>query len=437
MDTFEYLIIGLGKTGLSCARFLQAQGKQFALIDNRDNPPLLNEFREEFPDVELHLGSFDHPIVKQASVVIKNPGVALEQLSLSDNAKVIGDIELFAQQAKAPIIGITGTNAKGTVTTLVGEMIKMAGFNVIIGGNIGIPALDLLNEPTPDYYVLEISSFQLETTHSLKTAAATILNLSEDHLDRHHTMENYQHAKQRIYQHCEVAVFNRGDQLTTPLNAIEQTISFGLDKPQKNQWGIWDNYLAFGDKKLLSVDELRIKGTHNWANALAALALGQAIRLPMDAMLKTLKEFAGLPHRCEWVTEHHQVTWYNDSKGTNVGATIAALEGLGPTVTGKIILLAGGLGKGADFNLLKAAVKKYTSHAILFGQDAKLIADAIGTETKIHFVATMNDAIKLAQNTAQPNDVVLLSPACASWDMFRDFEQRGDLFKLAVKEMTK
>lgn len=436
----QYLILGLGKTGLSCARFLTRQKQAFAIIDNRACPPMLEEFKKEFPNINISLGSFADPLIEQAETLIASPGLALSEPAIvkakQRGAKIIGDIELFAQHVKAPVIGITGTNAKGTVTTLVGNMIKQAGLNVLVGGNIGTPALDLLQEPTPDYYVLEISSFQLETTYSLKTRAATILNLTADHLDRHGTMENYQKAKQEIYRHCHTAIFNRDNDWTKPLLATSQQISFGLDEPKENQFGLRNKHLALGNQHLIAVDELKIRGTHNWANALAALALGHSISLPMNTMLLALKEFKGLHHRCEWVTESNGVTWYNDSKGTNVGATLAALEGLGPTIPGKIILLAGGLSKGADFHPLKSAINQFTRAVILFGKDAPLISAAIKDAAPIHFTKTFDAAIKLAKDTAQSGDVVLLSPACASFDMFRDYEERGEIFAACVKEIT-
>lgn len=435
-------IIGLGQTGLSCAKFLSHKNINFTMMDSRENPPHLAEFKKLYPDINIHLGKFDINIIQQSSEIILSPGVSPD---IFPAEKIIGDIELFAREAKAPIIGITGTNAKGTVTTLLGEMIKASGLTVELGGNIGTPALDLLSQKTPDFYVLEISSFQLETIHHLPLKSAVILNLSPDHLDRHKTMENYQKAKQRIYHHTENAVFNRNDIYTYPNIDVGTDpcvcphISFGLDKPEDNQFGLDNNYLVYGKNLLLPVDALKIQGRHNWSNALAALALGYSIGLSLENMIETLKKFPGLPHRCEWVSTQNNIIWINDSKGTNIGATIAALEGIGKSLLhGKIVLIAGGLGKDADFTLLQDVLKNYTRTIILIGQDAKLISDAISppiNHTHIKFSSTLKEAILTAQSLALPGDAVLLSPACASFDMFANFEDRGNQFKLLVKDL--
>lgn len=435
------VIIGLGQTGLSCAKYLSHKNINFTMMDSRENPPHLAEFKKLYPDINIHLGKFDINIIQQSSEIILSPGVSPD---IFPAEKIIGDIELFAREAKAPIIGITGTNAKGTVTTLLGEMIKASGLTVELGGNIGTPALDLLSQKTPDFYVLEISSFQLETIHHLPLKSAVILNLSPDHLDRHKTMENYQKAKQRIYHHTENAVFNRNDIYTYPnINVgtdpcVYPHISFGLDKPEDNQFGLDNNYLVYGKNLLLPVDALKIQGRHNWSNALAALALGYSIGLSLENMIETLKKFPGLPHRCEWVSTQNNIIWINDSKGTNIGATIAALEGIGKSLHGKIVLIAGGLGKDADFTLLQDVLKNYTRTIILIGQDAKLISDAISppiNNNHIKFASTLKEAVLTAQSLALSGDAVLLSPACASFDMFANFEDRGNQFKLLVKDL--
>lgn len=447
------IIIGLGNTGLSCAKYLLRKNIDFMLMDSRENPPNLAEFKKLFPEKKIHLGGFDQNIIQHSSEIILSPGISPD---IFPAEKTIGDIELFAREAKAPIIGITGTNAKGTVTTLLGEMITESGFKVEVGGNIGTPALDLLSQKIPDFYVLELSSFQLETVYNLFLKSAVILNLSPDHLDRHKTMENYQQAKQRIYHHTETAVFNRDDHYTFPVGAdpcvcpspilntqradtwVRPYISFGLDKPEKNQFGLVDNHLAYGKKLLLPVSDLKIQGRHNYANALAALALGHSIGLSLESMIAALKKFPGLPHRCEWIATENNITWINDSKGTNIGATIAALEGIGKTLNGKIVLIAGGLGKDADFTLLKDAVKNYTRDIILIGQDAELISNAISPSIYNHhikFASTLKEAVITAKSLALSGDAVLLSPACASFDMFQDFEDRGNQFKLLVKDL--
>lgn len=441
------VIIGLGKTGLSCANYFAQNNIPFAITDSRTAPPCLAEFKEKHPDVTAHLGGFPPELLAQASELIVSPGVSLHEPALAEciakGTPAIGDIELFARAARAPIVGITGTNAKGTITTLVGEMAKAAGKDVQVGGNIGIPALELLNGKEPDLYVLEISSFQLETTFSLAAAAATILNLSPDHLDRYGTMREYQMAKQRIYHNCAAAIYNRDDQYTWPIELNPDTLrlTFGASNPGENEFGIRVQnqmvWLATGDELLLPTSQLHIHGRHNWLNTLAALAIGTAIKLPISAMLNTLKGFPGLPHRCQFIAEENNVAWYNDSKGTNVGATIAALDSLGKVVKGKLILIAGGIGKNADFTLLQPAVKQYVRTAILMGQDAPIIQSAIKDATQCIIVNDLMTAIQKAREIAQPNDAVILSPACASFDMFRDFEHRGEVFMQAVKELLK
>jgi UDP-N-acetylmuramoylalanine--D-glutamate ligase len=433
------VIIGLGATGLSCARYFNRLQLPFTLMDSRLKPPQLAEFRKEFPNVAIHLGPFNPLLFQAASELIVSPGVDLNNAELSlaiakNKLKPIGDIELFAQNARAPIIAITGSNAKGTVTSLVGEMITQAKQRVEVGGNIGIPVLDLLNLPVPDFYVLEISSFQLEATYTLRPKVATVLNISPDHLDRHKTLKAYIQAKQRIYHDCEIALWNRQDPNTYPCAKTKKIISFGLDtlQPDSKEFGLQrlsnQTYLAQGGKILLAVDKLAVKGQHNWANALAALAIGQAIQLPLAPMLTALCQFKGLAHRCQWITEQAGITWYNDSKATNVGATLAALNGLGPAISGKIILIAGGLAKGADFSLLHDAAARYVKKLILIGRDAPLLKNALEKSTTVQMVSDLAQAVAVAQQTARAGDTVLLSPACASMDMFKNYEERGDIF---------
>jgi UDP-N-acetylmuramoylalanine--D-glutamate ligase len=442
----QRLIVGLGETGLSCARYFKRLQHAFTVIDNRLNPPQLATFKQEFPNTPLHLGPFDPILLQQAKELIVSPGLDLSEPVLADAIMThhllpLGDIELFARTASAPIIAITGTNAKGTVTTLVGDMIRAAGQGVAVGGNIGKAALDLLEAPTPHFYVLEISSFQLETIYSLKAKVATILNISQDHLDRHKTLEAYTRTKQRIYHHCEIAIWNRDDRSTQPnckdfnpqkiyhFGLMKQTppTEFSLKSCAKKI------YLTKGEQPLMATDELYIKGQHNWSNALAALTIGHAIQLPVTSMLNALRQFKGLPHRCQWVKADNGITWYNDSKATNVGATLAALQGLGPAIRGKIILIAGGLGKGADFNLLGASVARYVKTAILIGQDAPLLKHALEKSTTIQLASDLAHAVTLAQHAAVPGDAVLLSPACASMDMFKNYAERGDHFMQLVR----
>lgn len=429
------IILGLGKTGLSCARFLNAQKESFSVMDTRENPPGLEAFKAEFPHVPIYLGIFDAGILQSAKTLIVSPGISLKDPAIlqaqQKGATIIGDIELFARHAKAPIIAITGSNAKSTVTTLVGYLLKHIGFNVAVGGNLGVPALDLLNVHPVDYFVLEISSFQLETTTSLTPKVATILNISPDHMDRYATLKDYITAKQRIYNHSDFQVVNRQDQNTYPQKPSHM-ISFGKDMPQENEFGLANESLYFGKTRLIPIHDLLIKGQHNALNALAALAICHALGISIETLLPALKTFRGLMHRCEFVLERNQVSWYNDSKGTNVGATIAAIEGLGSSIRGKLIWIAGGIGKNADFSPLKSPVKKYVRKAILIGQDAHIIANTLNNDVEIMRVDNLEKAVQYAKEVACPQDAVLLSPACASFDMFRDFEHRGESFKQFV-----
>ena len=435
----QRLILGLGETGLSCARYFKRRHLPFTILDSRFNPPKLSEFQKEFPGVDCHFGPFKPIHFQHCKELIVSPGIDLSETTLrtiinARKLKPLGDIELFAQQARAPIIAITGSNAKGTVTSLVGRMIQQANLKAVVGGNIGNPALDLLNESTPDFYVLEISSFQLETTYTLRPKLASILNISPDHLDRHKTLTAYIQAKQRIYHKSEIALWNRDDLNTFPNVKIKKMISFGLDSTTTHaeefclQCVNQKYFLAKGKHNLLPVEELFIQGRHNWANAIAALTLGHTIGLPTTAMLTALRQFKGLPHRCQWIKESKGVTWYNDSKATNVGATLAALNGLGPAIPGKIVLIAGGLAKNADFSLLKNSVKHYVKKIILIGRDAALLKNTLEKNTAIHIAHDLAQAVNLAHQTAARGDIILLSPACASMDMFKNYEERGTIF---------
>ncbi len=433
------VIIGLGKTGLSCARHLHHQKIPFAITDSRENPPGLSEFKQHFPDVPLSVGQLAPSFCLKASRLIVSPGVSLKtpviQEAIARGIPVIADIELFAEHAKAPIIAITGSNGKSTVTTLVGEMAKKAGLNVGVGGNLGTPALDLLSDTKSDLYVLELSSFQLESSFSLKPFAAVLLNLSEDHQDRYDTLSDYRLAKQRIYQHCQYAVANRQEAWLCQNAAF----TFGTDAPMHaNEFGLREidnqHYLCQGQTPLIQTAALSIKGKHQLANALAALALGHAFGLPLSAMLGAIQDFKGLAHRCQWIGTKNGVTWYNDSKATNVGAAQAALTGLGDAITGKLIVIAGGQGKKSDFTPLQAPLKKYARCLILIGEDAALIEEALTGSTDIQQAKTLPDAVALAEKNAQSGDVVILAPACASFDMFDHFEHRGEVFMAAVKD---
>ncbi|WP_151703856.1 UDP-N-acetylmuramoyl-L-alanine--D-glutamate ligase [Nitrincola alkalilacustris] len=443
-DTFR-IIIGLGQTGLSCARYLAGKGWPFAVVDTRDEPPLAAQFRAEFPDIELRCGELDASLLRQADELLLSPGVAKSAAAIQEavaaGARLAGDIDLFCREANAPIVAITGSNAKSTVTTLVGEMARAAGMKVGVGGNIGTPALDLLAEGEADLYVLELSSFQLETLNELRAAAATVLNISPDHLDRYAGLTEYYQAKHRIYRGCLHAVINRDDPLTAPL--LSQGVklsSFGLSRPDLMQFGLVMTdgvlWLHKGLEPLMPASEVKIPGQHNLANVLAALALGDAVSIPMPAMLQAVKSFTGLRHRCQWVAQKQGVIYVNDSKGTNVGATLAAIKGLGETLQGesRIVLIAGGVGKEQSFTELSPVLGQYGRALVLIGEDAPLLDQDITSLPKIS-AATLQEAVEAAAAAAQPGDIVLLSPACASFDMFSGYGDRGDQFMQQVEAL--
>jgi len=442
----EYrVIVGMGLTGFSCAQFLLQKKMSFCLVDTRSEPPLLQKFKEAFPQAYVRTGDIDPQLLANAREIVLSPGLSPDEsflvLARQKGVPVVGDIELFYRQAKAPVIAITGSNAKSTVTTLVGEMAKASGIKVAVGGNLGTPALDLLADDCA-LYVLELSSFQLELLDTFKAKVAAYLNLSEDHLDRYGSMQAYGTAKQRIFSGSETAIYNADDLQTLPCNRqAGRLVSFTLQSPQSNeQFGVLREkdkvFLAKGKEKLLAVADLKIVGMHNVANALAALAIGEAAGFPLSAMLETLKTFAGLPHRCQWVKTLKGVRYINDSKGTNVGATLAAIDGLAVTGQKNIVLIAGGEGKDADFLPLRSACERAVKSCVLIGRDAVLIANAIGDAAQIVYAVDMYSAVQTAAKLASAGDSVLLSPACASFDMFKNYEHRGDCFVSAVEELS-
>jgi UDP-N-acetylmuramoylalanine--D-glutamate ligase len=434
-------IIGTGITGLSVARFLAAQQQAFVLLDTRSNPPNLEKVQQEFVGVSIECGELDVQTLLACDEIIVSPGVAVATPAIEQaraaGIPVVGDIELFVRYAKAPIVAITGSNAKSTVTTLVGEMAKTAGINVAVGGNLGTPALELLNDAV-ELYVMELSSFQLETVTKLNAKVATILNISADHLDRYENMRAYILAKLRVYFGAEKIIVNRKDVLThPPLAAGVKSIHFG-GNADFGGFGVLEQdgveHLAKNITPLLPVSELRIRGRHNVDNALAALALGDAAGIDMNAMLTTLKTFSGLRHRCEFVAEKNGVEFYNDSKGTNIGATLAAIQGLARNPR-QLVVILGGEGKGQNFSELLPALRSTNCTAVLIGRDAPLIAQVIGDAVPVIFASSMNDAVTNAFAIAEQGDAVLLSPACASFDMFKNYEDRGDQFCRSVREL--
>jgi UDP-N-acetylmuramoylalanine--D-glutamate ligase len=335
---------------------------------------------------------------------------------------------------------VTGSNGKSTVATLVHQMIEHSGRVSALGGNIGTPALELLAGPAPDFFVLELSSFQLETTVSLDAAAAAVLNVTEDHMDRHHSLADYAAAKERVYRGSGVMVVNADDAVVSAMaQPRRQCLEFTLGEPRRGQFGVrhrgGETWLCRGTERILDVRELGIRGEHNHANALAALALGTAIGLPREGMCRALRSFGGLPHRCRWVARIGDVDWYNDSKGTNVGAACAAIRGI---ATGRnVILIAGGDGKGADFTPLAEAVEAHVRELVLIGRDAPLIARTVGGRAPVQYAADMTQAVGACARAAAPGDIVLLSPACASFDMFSNYMARGDAFIAAVRELAR
>lgn len=444
-QTIESVIVGLGTTGLSVARYLEKEKRDFAVVDSRENPPCVSKLSNETPH---HFGNFETPWLLDAKELIVNPGIAIStpEISKAKNAgvNIIGDVELFARHnAKnaKPVIAITGSNGKTTVTTLLDLMAKKSGVKVATGGNIGTPALDLLNETDTELFLLELSSYQLETTPSLQTLAAVILNISEDHLDRYENkLEKYAQAKSVIYKNCEYIIFNREDDYSKYF--AEQTgnkniISFGLNEPEDGQFGLrfedGVEWLAKGQKLLMLASDVKQVGRHNVANSLSAIALGEVAGLKMSAMLDVIREYPGMIHRTQWLAKINDVNWYNDSKGTNVGATLAALSGL----TGKTVLIAGGQGKGADFLPLKSVINEKARAVVLMGDDAQEISQYVDQSITTVFVHSMKEAVLKAYELAKGDkqDNVLLSPACASFDMFDNYAVRGDAFIQEVERL--
>lgn len=412
------------------------------VADTRAAPPGVEAFRQAFPDIEIHLGSLGALDLSTFAEIVVSPGIDLARSGLAlVRERVIGEISLFARHCPAPIVAITGSNAKSTVTTLVGEMAQAAGRRVAVGGNLGDAALDLLlDQPDAELFVLELSSFQLETLDELGATCAAFLNLSADHLDRHGDMEGYRQAKARIFQGARHVVVNADDDATWPDDASIPCERFTTAAPKTTEWGIAgvageaDEWLCHGQQALMPIDELRLAGRHNQANALAALAIGDVVGLPLAAMRAVLASFGGLPHRGEIVAERHGVRWINDSKGTNVGATLAAIAGLGETLTGRLIWLGGGVGKGADFTPLAAPLARHAREAIVFGQDAPQLVAALESHVATWRVDTLIDAMRRAASIAEPGDCVLLSPACASLDQFPNYLARGDAFRALLDQ---
>ncbi|WHP47180.1 UDP-N-acetylmuramoyl-L-alanine--D-glutamate ligase [Mannheimia bovis] len=413
-------VIGLGTTGLSCVDFFKKKKANIQVIDTRANPAGADKLDKTIP---LHTGGLNSEWLLKSDLIVISPGLALAtpeiQQAIQAGVEVVGDVELFCCEAKAPIIAITGSNGKSTVTTLTAEMVKQAGLKVGMGGNIGVPVLSLLDEDY-DLFVLELSSFQLETTYSLKAKAATILNISEDHMDRYDAIADYRNAKLRIYENAENIVVNGEDAQTYPEQAVKNLIRFA---EQNAEYTMRNGVLYAGDTAIINTNQMLISGRHNEMNALAAMALAEAANVPREGIVKALQTYGGLPHRFQAVATNDGVRWVNDSKATNVGSTIAALNGL--SVAGTLYLLLGGDGKAADFSELKPLINKPNIVCYCFGQDGNELAKL--SEQSV-LVETMQEAITAIRPQLKKGDMVLLSPACASLDQFKNFEQRGDVF---------
>lgn len=432
--TSNVLVVGLGITGLSVARYLHKLGFKFSVVDSRENPPNAEELKALSATVELTAGKFQSKDFEAATHLIVSPGISLQepviQAAVQQGAKIVGEVDLFACATDKPIIAITGANGKSTVTTMVGEMGKAAGKKTAVGGNLGTPTLDLLADDV-ELYVLELSSFQLERSHVLNAAAATVLNVTADHLDRHADMADYAAQKQKIFRGDGVIVLNADDAYVAAMQnsdrnqywfSIQKLVGFHIASRDGMEW------LVNEQTDFMPCADLPLEGRHNQANALAALALGQAVGLDKDAMCTALRNFIGLDHRMQKVAVKNGVTWVNDSKATNIGACIAALEGYEQ----KVILLAGGDGKGADMNELRPVAIEKTKNVIVMGKDADLISAALKGCVPLFSASSMIEAVKIAAGLAQAGDTVLLSPACASLDQYKNYQDRGNQFAAAV-----
>jgi len=434
----KVLVVGLGDTGFSVAKFLHTQSISFAVIDSRDKPPLNDALLAEYPDTPVFTGGFDEAAFNVATHLIVSPGVSLQEVSIQKalgiGASLVSDIDLFACSTDKPIVAITGSNGKSTVTTMLGAMGQAAEMKTAIGGNLGIPALDLLDEAI-ELYVIELSSFQLERVSSLNAKVATVLNVSADHLDRHDGIKGYAKEKQNVFSGDGVMILNEDDSIVkgmqiesreTEFFSIHKNIGFHLQQHQDESW------LMHDDQPIMQQQDLPLEGLHNVANALAALAIGTAIGLDENAMCDALRKFRGLSHRMQRVANVKGVTWVNDSKATNIGACVAALEGY----QNKVVLIAGGDAKGADMNDLIPAVKAKAKSVVLMGKDADMIEAAINGSVPTYKVENVKQAVQLAATLVVDGDSVLLSPACASIDQYKNYKDRGDKFTSAVMELV-
>jgi len=440
------VILGAGLTGLSCVRYLKENGLNCSVNDSRDNAIAVEDFEQEFPNTPLSLGNWHADLIAAADILLVSPGIDTSIAAIADvlneNCIVAGDIELYCQNHTTPILAVTGSNGKSTVVSLLAFIGQKLGKKVELGGNIGVPVLEQ-SQKSLDCLVLELSSFQLETLRSMHAIAATVLNVSDDHLDRHKTLENYALIKQGIYQGCQTAVINRDDMNTHIVPAGISTTSFGGGIAKAGHFGVdviaGQSQLMFGAMPLIAVSKLPIAGLHNAMNCLAVLALGHSAGWPLTDMLKHLVKFNGLAHRCQLISTYKDVQWINDSKATNVGATLAAIEGLAAIMSpdNNLYVIAGGEGKGADFSLLQYVIAKHVAQVYTLGKDGDEIGLIANNAHKPSIkVTSIEQAVCALGIIVQPGDVVLLSPACASIDMFKNFAQRGDVFVAAVNKLS-
>ena len=436
--TKSILVIGLGISGYSAIRHLAQLPVRLTVADTREIPPYMNALKEHYPDVNLVTGRIPLENLEEFDEIVASPGIELPESVMT--GKLVGDIELFARAVEAPVIGITGSNGKSTVTMLVRDMLVAAGRQAIVGGNLGTPALDLLEQDRPDFYVLELSSFQLETVHSLHLEVAIILNISEDHLDRHKTIQAYTEAKLRIFRNAKQAIINCSDDyLYRASPRTLNPIGFGLQPTDQDcEFGILEQdgmrILVHGNQQLIREDQLGIQGDSHLLNVLSGFALVYASGVKLDdAVIRAAANFRGLPHRCQWVCEYRGIQWINDSKATNPGATRAAIMNFNRP----IILIAGGQGKGADFRDLGILIEQKVRHVILIGEDADVIDAALSEHTERSNALSLEQAVEMAVNLAGSGEVVLFSPACASYDMFESYVHRGEVFTEMVAKRVK
>lgn len=439
----RYLIVGFGQTGWSCARYFLKQGVAFAINDSREQPPCVARLSSLDSHIRVELGHFSPELFDWATHLVVSPGVSLSQpliaKAMTQGKSLLSDVELFCSQVSLPIIAITGSNGKSTVATMVYQMLLTMGKRAVLAGNIGLPVLDILDQDLPQVLVLELSSFQLERLSSLSATVATVLNICPDHLDQHHSMDSYMSAKQHIYDGCQNAVFNRQQSWLYAPKIIATGTSFGLDKADAGHWGILETegkrYMACGQQPLLAVQQLASQHDYFVLNALAALALGEAYGICREDMAAALMNFEALPHRCQLVGQFAAVHWYNDSKATNVGATVAVVESVASRCQGRLMLIAGGVAKGADFSLLRAVVDRCVSTVILMGEAAPQLEQCLQGAADIRRASSLAQAVALAAAIARAGDGVLLSPACASFDRFDNFEHRGREFMSLVQDI--